>query len=152
MSRVTSRPERWFKFRASGPCWQCTARSAMVSLADFLLPKIPYRLPPHLYSYVKAQTPLSTDKSVLSALVAYLAVIFSIQAFQKNRPAQKLTILFQAHNVILSVGSALLLVLMLEEIVPIIWKHGLFYALCSEHSWTPVCNVFLTYFILCLTF
>jgi len=124
----------------------------MVSLADFLLSQIPYRLPPHLYSYVKAQTPLSTDKSVVSALVAYLTVIFGIQAFQKNRPARKLTTLFQAHNVILSVGSALLLALMLEEIVPIIWKHGLYYSLCSEHAWTPVCRSFLMYYFLCLTF
>ena len=128
------------------------AHSAMVSLADFLLSQIPYRLPPHLYSYVKAQTPLSTDKSVVSALVAYLTVIFGIQAFQKNRPAQKLTTLFQAHNVFLSVGSALLLALMLEEILPIMWKHGLYYSLCSEHAWTPVCHLFLTSYVLCLTF
>jgi len=125
----------WFRLR--GNSHFLVPRFAMVSLADVLLSMIPYRLPPHLYSYVKVQTPLSTDKSVVSALVAYLAVVFGIQAFQKNRPAQKLTALFQAHNVFLSVGSALLLALMLEEIVPIVWKHGLYYALCSEHSWTP---------------
>ena len=45
---------------------------------------------------------------------------------------------FQLHNVILSSGSLLLLVLMLEEILPIMWNHGLHYALCSEQAWTPV--------------
>ncbi|KAK7058961.1 Fatty acyl-CoA elongase/Polyunsaturated fatty acid specific elongation enzyme [Paramarasmius palmivorus] len=54
----------------------------------------------------------------------------------KNHPPQKLNTLFQAHNVILSSGSLLLLVLMLEEIVPIIWKHGLFYGICADGAWT----------------
>ncbi|KAJ3515400.1 hypothetical protein NLJ89_g1776 [Agrocybe chaxingu] len=109
----------------------------MASLSGFLLDKIPYRLPPHLYSYVKGVTPLSTDISVLSSLSAYLVIIFSIRFFMKNRPAHKLTALFQAHNVILSSGSLLLLLLMLEEIVPIIWNHGLHYAMCHEAAWTP---------------
>lgn len=64
--------------------------------------------------------------------------------------------LFMLHNFLLSTGSALLLALMLEEvrfwiahlwrtlltlyraqIVPIIWKHGLFYAICADEAWTP---------------
>lgn len=110
----------------------------MAPLADLLLANIPYRLPTHLYTYVVGTTPLSTDKAVLSALVTYLVTIFSIQAFMKNRQPFKLTGLFQIHNVFLSSGSALLLVLMLEEILPIWWKHGLHNALCAEDSWTPV--------------
>lgn len=111
---------------------------AMFSLADFLLSKIPYRLPPHLYSYTKGVTPLSTDSSVIAALVVYLVTIFGIQALQRNRPAYKINALFQVHNVVLSVGSALLFVLMLEEILPILWNHGVYYALCADGAWTPV--------------
>ncbi len=110
----------------------------MAPLADLLLANIPYRLPTHLYTYVVGATPLSTDKAVVSALVTYLVTIFSIQAFMKNRQPFKLTGLFQIHNVFLSSGSALLLALMLEEILPIWWKHGLHNALCAERSWTPV--------------
>lgn len=56
----------------------------------------------------------------------------------KNRPPQKLNTLFQIHNVILSGGSFILLVLMAEEILPILWKRGIFKAICAEESWTPV--------------
>ncbi|KAF9526483.1 fatty acid elongase [Crepidotus variabilis] len=108
----------------------------MVSLADTLLALIPYRLPTHLQTYVKGVTPLSTDKAVYSALTSYLVIIFSIQALQKNGQPYKLTTLFQIHNVFLSAGSLLLLALMLEEILPIMWNHGLFYALCEEPAWT----------------
>jgi hypothetical protein len=108
----------------------------MSSLAGFLLDKIPFRLPVHLYSYVEGTTPLSTDKAVVSALISYLVIIFSIQAFMKTQQPLKLTGLFQIHNVFLSSGSLLLLVLMLEEILPMIWNHGLHYALCGDQAWT----------------
>ncbi|KAF8873708.1 fatty acid elongase [Gymnopilus junonius] len=109
----------------------------MYSLATFLLDKIPFRLPPHLYSYVSGVTPLSTNKAVFMALTSYLVIIFSIKAVMKNQQPLKLTRLFQLHNVVLSSGSLLLLALMLEEILPMIWNHGLHYAMCSEHAWTP---------------
>ncbi|PPQ64265.1 hypothetical protein CVT24_008403 [Panaeolus cyanescens] len=109
----------------------------MASLADFLLSLTEYRLPTHLQSWVTGESPLSTDQVVISALVTYLVVIFSIQWFMKDKQPLKLTALFQIHNVILSSGSALLLALMLEEIVPKIWNNGLYSALCSEKSWTP---------------
>ena len=111
---------------------------ASFSLADFLLDKIPFRLPIHLYTYVEGVTPLSTDKAVLSALASYLVIIFSIQAFMKNSQPFKLTTLFQTHNVVLSSGSLLLLFLMLEEMLPMLWNNGLHSALCDEKSWTPV--------------
>jgi fatty acid elongase 3 len=56
----------------------------------------------------------------------------------RNHPPHKLTPLFRAHNMFLSVGSLVLLVLMLEEIVPIIMKEGIYAAMCAEASWTPV--------------
>lgn len=110
----------------------------MARLADLILAAVPYRLPTHLYSYVPGVSPMSTDKSVAIALVSYLATIFGIQAIQRNRQPAKLTTLFQAHNVFLSSGSALLLVLMLEEIIPIWYQRGLHGALCDAEAWTPV--------------
>lgn len=110
----------------------------MAPLADFLLPLIPFSLPRHLYSYVPGQTPLSTTPSVVAALSSYLAIIFGVQAYMKDKQPKKLNSLFQAHNVFLSSGSLLLLVLMLEEIVPIAWNDGIFDAMCAEKSWTNV--------------
>ncbi|KAF9037454.1 elongase [Panaeolus papilionaceus] len=108
----------------------------MASLADFLLALSPYRLPTHVQSWVRGESPLSTDQVVVTSLVTYLVTIFSIQWFMKDKKALKLMTLFQIHNAILSSGSALLLALILEDIAPKIWNHGFYYALCSEHSWS----------------
>ncbi|TFY80721.1 hypothetical protein EWM64_g3290 [Hericium alpestre] len=106
-------------------------------LADLLLqyaplPSVPY----HLTHYVPGATPMSTQPVVLGTLVGYLVVIFGIQAIMMNRSPLKLTLLFQVHNVILSAGSTLLLALMLEEILPKVWSHGVFYAICNPAVWT----------------
>src|ERR1700761_1155019 len=114
-------------------------------LADLLLTVIPFRLPRHLYTFIPNETPLSTTPVVVAALVGYLALIFGIQAAMKNHPPQKLNTLFQAHNVILSAGSFLLLILLLEEIVPIIWRNGIFNAMCADESWTSVRTPYLSW-------
>lgn len=114
-------------------------RLVMARLADFLLQVAPLpNLPYHLTHYVRGATPLSTQPVVLGILAGYLATIFGIREIMKTRQPQKLTFLFQVHNALLSSGSALLLVLMLEEIVPIYWRHGLFQALCGAGAWTEV--------------
>ncbi|KAH6917383.1 fatty acid elongase [Coprinopsis sp. MPI-PUGE-AT-0042] len=123
----------------------------MAPLADLILASVPYRLPYQLHNYVQGSTPMSTDKTVVAGIASYLAIIFGIQAVMKNQQPLKLTFLFQIHNVILSSGSLLLLALMLEEILPIAWKHGIHYALCDANSWTPrmefyyICNYYFKY-------
>ncbi len=113
-----------------------------MKLADVLEANLP-SLPPHLYSYVPGKTPLSTTPMVLGTLAGYLVTIFGVQAIMKNRQPQKLNTLFQVHNVILSSGSFLLLVLMLEEILPIMWKRGVFAGICAAEAWTPVSATFI---------
>ncbi len=113
----------------------------MAPLADFILKHAPIpHIPYHLTHYVRGATPLSTQPVVLSVLAGYLATIFGIREIMKTRQPQKLTFLFQVHNTVLSSGSALLLVLMLEEIIPIYWRHGVFGALCGAEAWTEVGN------------
>lgn len=112
----------------------------MAPLADFILAYVPLpTLPRYLVSYVPGETPLSTPQEVFPALAAYLVIIFSVQAAMKNRPAMKLQIPFQIHNVFLSSGSLLLMSLILEEVVPMVFKHGVFWGLCNEGMWTNVC-------------
>ena len=114
----------------------------MAPIADFILQHVPLpAVPRYLTSYVPGQTPLSTPTAVWGTLAGYLALIFGIQALMTDRQPQKLNTLFQNHNVTLSAGSAVLLVLMLEEIAPIIYRNGFFYAICNEGSWTPVRSV-----------
>lgn len=112
-----------------------------MSLADFIQQTVPLPLPHYLTHYVAGQTPISTSKAVATALVSYLAIIFGLQEFMKTREPLKLNTLFRLHNAILSLGSALLLACMAEEVIPIIWRTGLFAAACSVKSWTPVCIV-----------
>ena len=111
----------------------------MSSLADFLLTYAPLpTLPYHLTHYVPGVTPFSTQPAVVGALVGYLVIIFGIREIMRTRQPRGLNLLFQAHNLILSSGSAVLLALMLEEILPIYWKHGVFYAICGRPAWTHV--------------
>ena len=111
----------------------------MFNLADFILQNVPLpTLPPYLVHYERGRTPLSTWTPVFSTLVAYLAVVFGLRELRRNQQPLKLTFLFQLHNIVLSVGSGILLVLVCEEVLPIWWKHGLFYAMCNENAWTSV--------------
>lgn len=118
----------------------------MAPLADFILQYVPLPSVPHyLTSYVPGATPLSTTPVVVTTLAGYLATVFGIKALMKDRQPQKLNTLFRAHNAILSSGSLLLLLLMVEEISPIIFSKGPYYSICAKESWTPV-RVFLSLF------
>ncbi|EKM61049.1 uncharacterized protein PHACADRAFT_180203 [Phanerochaete carnosa HHB-10118-sp] len=109
----------------------------MAPLADFILAHIPLPSVPHyLTSYVNGKTPLSSMQEVGPALVAYLVIVFSTQQFMKDRPAYRLRIPFQIHNMFLSSGSLLLMSLILEEVIPMVWKNGPFWGMCSTNMWT----------------
>lgn len=110
----------------------------MAPIADFLAGAIPWSLQPHLQGYVIGKTPLSTPKQVFPTLAGYLAVVFGLRKYMKNRSPLKLQGLFQLHNIFLSAGSLLLLSCMAEEIAPLYWKHGLFWVMCDEGMWNKV--------------
>jgi fatty acid elongase 3 len=110
-----------------------------MSLADFLLNNLPLpSLPSYLTHYEPGLTPLSTRTSVAAALVGYLVIIFSLREVMRSHQALKMTALFQLHNMLLSSGSLVLLVLMVEEISPIVLQRGMFYGICGKDAWTPV--------------
>jgi fatty acid elongase 3 len=116
----------------------------MALLADFLLAHVPLpSLPHYLTSYVPGETPLSTWTSVCTALVSYLAIVFGTREIMKSRPPQKLNALFRAHNIFLSVGSLILVILMMETVLPIMWSEGVFNAMCADESWTTVSQTVL---------
>lgn len=93
---------------------------------------------PNDFHFVPQQTFLSTFDNVAIAIVAYYIVIFGGQAiFRKfDLKAWKLNFLFQLHNLSLTVISLTLLVLMIEQLVPIIYHNGLFFAICHRDAWT----------------
>lgn len=111
----------------------------MAPLADFILAHVPLPSVPYYYtSYVKGKTPMSTPQEVFPALVAYLVIVFGTRWFMTDKAAYKLQIPFQIHNVFLSAGSLLLMTLILEEVIPMVWKNGVFWGMCSTSMWTSV--------------
>ncbi|GAA6001722.1 hypothetical protein JCM10207_002283 [Rhodosporidiobolus poonsookiae] len=94
-------------------------------------------LPANIVRWIPGSSPFSTHAQVTVAVAVYLAVIFGGQAMMRGSKPYRFKPLFMLHNFLLSSGSALVLALMLEEIVPIIWKHGLFYSICADEAWTP---------------
>ena len=85
---------------------------------------------------VPGQTPLLTLKSTMSLLVTYYIVIFTGREFMRNRAPFKLNDLFLIHNLYLTCISGALLVLFLEQLIPTLWKQGMFYSICADENWT----------------
>ncbi|QKX63639.1 uncharacterized protein TRUGW13939_10810 [Talaromyces rugulosus] len=89
------------------------------------------------FRFVSGETPMSTLQETAAALVTYYVVIFGGREVMKNFSALKLNTLFMLHNFVLTSVSGILLVLFLEQLIPTIYHHGVFYAICShEGGWT----------------
>lgn len=113
----------------------------MPYLADFIISFVPAdRIPTHLISYIPGKTPFSTWPTVISMAVTYLVLVFGTRETMKDKPPLKLTTLFRAHNLILSVGSLILMALIGEEVFsnwlkPEIGTYG---TLCAIEAYTKV--------------
>jgi hypothetical protein len=82
-------------------------------------------------------TPMTTLGATISVIVTYYCAVLGGQQLMKGLPAMKLQTAFIIHNLILTVISALLLVLFVEQVLPTLWKKGLFIAICeAEGGWT----------------
>jgi fatty acid elongase 3 len=89
------------------------------------------------FRFVSGETPMSTLQETAAALVTYYVVIFGGREVMKNFSALKLNTLFMLHNFVLTSVSGILLVLFLEQLIPTLYHHGVFYAICShEGGWT----------------
>ncbi|KAL6232093.1 hypothetical protein BDW75DRAFT_28144 [Aspergillus navahoensis] len=89
------------------------------------------------FQFVEGKTPMSTLKETAIMLIIYYVTIFGGREVMRNRPAFKLNTLFMIHNFILTAVSAILLALFVEQLVPTIWNHGIFYSICDHRGgWT----------------
>ena len=89
------------------------------------------------FKFVAGVTPLSTFQETAALLVTYYVVIFGGREVMKNFSPLKLNTLFMLHNFILTAISAILLALFVEQLVPTIWRHGIFYSICDHRGgWT----------------
>lgn len=89
------------------------------------------------FRFVEGVTPMSTLKETAAALITYYIVIFGGREVMKKFPALKLNGLFMIHNFYLTAISGILLVLFIEQLVPTLYRHGVFYAICNHSGgWT----------------
>jgi GNS1/SUR4 family len=92
---------------------------------------------PQDFVFTPRVTPMSSLKEASGLIVAYYLIIFGGRELMKNRPAFKLNGLFMIHNFYLTAISAILLALFTEQLVPTVYRHGIFYAICDHKGgWT----------------
>ncbi|KAF9127576.1 hypothetical protein BGW39_005777 [Mortierella sp. 14UC] len=88
------------------------------------------------FVFQEGVTPLSTQYEVAMWTVTYFIVIFGGRQIMKSQEAFKLKPFFILHNFLLTIASGALLLLFIENLVPILARHGLFYAICDQGAWT----------------
>lgn len=111
----------------------------MSSLADLILSFIPtHNVPSYLKAYLPGETPFSTWPVVASMTVTYLAVVFGTREIMKDRAPLRMNTLFRAHNLLLSVGSLVLMALIGEEVFSNWLKVGTYGSLCFQEAYTSV--------------
>lgn len=96
------------------------------------------RFVPSEFIFVPGETFMSTLPVVAAAISIYYVVIFGGDYIFKKFNIKPFVLngLFQVHNLVLTTLSLTLLTLMSEQLIPMIWKHGLFYAICDLAAWT----------------
>ncbi|GEQ66676.1 hypothetical protein JCM33374_g339 [Metschnikowia sp. JCM 33374] len=95
--------------------------------------------PAEQFNFVYNETFLANGWQAIGIIAVYYTVIFGGR-FLSNKlglPALKLNFLFQVHNLGLTIASLVLLLLTIEQLVPILYHHGLFYAICNKNAFAP---------------
>ena len=92
---------------------------------------------PQDFRFVPGETPVSTLKACTAILLSYYLLIFGGRELMRDRQPLHLNFLFKAHNFALTAISFVLLVLFVEQLVPMLGRHGVFFAICDHRGgWT----------------
>lgn len=92
---------------------------------------------PEDFRFTPGSTPMGTMTETAVALIIYYTVIFGGREIMRDREPFKLSFLFKVHNLYLTLISGTLLVLFIEQLLPTLVRHGLFFTICSyEGGWT----------------
>ena len=91
------------------------------------------------FEFIHHHTFLANGYHALLIIAVYYVVIFGGRALSEKLklPALKLNFLFQLHNLVLTGLSGGLLLLCIEQLLPILYNHGLFYAICNKNAFAP---------------
>jgi fatty acid elongase 3 len=92
---------------------------------------------PQDFRFVSGVTALSTFKATALMLLSYYIIIFSGRELMRSRAPFKLSLLFKVHNFYLTAISGTLLALFAEQLIPIVARNGVFFAICDHQGgWT----------------
>jgi len=92
---------------------------------------------PQDFEFTPGVTPMSTFKVTAISLITYYIVVFGGREIMRGLSAKKLNGLFMIHNFYLTAISGILLALFLEQLIPTLVRHGVFYTICSyDGGWT----------------
>lgn len=94
-----------------------------------------FRVPADDIRFVVGVAPATTVTSALVAIGLYYVIIFGGQYLMRDQKPIRLSLLFKIHNALLSVWSAFLYLLIAEQVLPVIYNHGLFYSICHPDAW-----------------
>ena len=102
------------------------------------------------FEFVPGETPMSTSKETAAALFSYYIIIFGGRELMRNRSSIQLNTVFIMHNLGLTIISGVLLALFVEQLVPTVWRNGIFFAICnSDGGWTkPLVTLYYVCFML----
>lgn len=93
---------------------------------------------PEEFEFNPDSTPMASVKQTFSMIFAYYVIILGGREIMRSRPAIQLNGIFKIHNFFLTLLSGALLFMFVEQIVPTIYEHGIFFAICDTRGgWTP---------------
>ncbi|KAK9476546.1 GNS1/SUR4 family-domain-containing protein [Lipomyces japonicus] len=105
--------------------------------------KFLFKWDPSKFEFVQGTLPWSTLTPVIVTIASYYVVILGGRKIMTGFQPFKFTFLFRVHNLLLTFISGLLLLLFIEQLFPILYRHGLFYAICNEGAWTqPIVTLY----------
>ncbi|GIZ47821.1 hypothetical protein CKM354_001090200 [Cercospora kikuchii] len=92
---------------------------------------------PDEFRFIPGKTPMATMAETAISLISYYIIIFGGRELMKDREPFKLNTFFKIHNFYLTAISGTLLLLFLEQLIPTLARHGVFYAICHYNGgWT----------------